>query len=235
MSTSLGDILTTVRASLLILCRCLAAMGIRSIQASPFSAARMKCLCSSYTDAEWLMLRLSLIQELSHIDSVQILSNTHHIHDFEQVLTFHPRIKKGKQNICDSFYHLCLIILRSVLNWKNPKSSQPSVTPVQWSDTLSWKLWVPGTQWQTYTHLANKHTHKIKASKLINCVWGVVYMCTFITEHFLSWDTWDRFHHCLTTEYTLSDYTPKSNDKAYCFLPVHKTIACYYTKHCRQL
>lgn len=79
MSTSPGDILTT----LLILCRCLAAMGIRSIQASPFSAARMKCLCSSYTDAEWLMLRLSLIQEPSHTDSVQILSNTHHIHDFE--------------------------------------------------------------------------------------------------------------------------------------------------------
>lgn len=176
MSTSPGDILTTVRASLLILCRCLAAMGIRSIQASPFSAARMKCLCSSYTDAEWLMLRLSLIQELSHIASVQILSNTHHIHDFEQVLTFHPRIKKGKQNICDSFYHLCLIILRSVLNWKNPKSSQPSVTPVQWSDTLSWKLWVPGTQWQTYT--SGKQTYTQNKSKQIDklCV-GVLCMC----------------------------------------------------------
>ena len=40
----------------------LAATGIRSIQASPFSAARMKWLCSSYTDVEWLMLRLSLTQ-----------------------------------------------------------------------------------------------------------------------------------------------------------------------------
>lgn len=174
------------------------------------------------------MLRLSLTQERSHIDSVQILSDTHHIHDFDQVLTFHPRIKKGKQNICGSFYHLCLIILRSVLNLKESKT----LTTICNSSSPSPGICGYQVHSDKHTYIWQTPYNKIKASTLINCV-GAVYMHHW-TFPFLTYTRWS--HHCLnTTEHTLSDCTPKSNGKAYCLLPVHKTTAWYCTKHCRQL
>lgn len=40
-----------------------------------------------------LVLKVSLAQEPSHTEVVQVLSNAHYIHDSEQVLTFQPRMK----------------------------------------------------------------------------------------------------------------------------------------------